>query len=380
MDDSAANDMSDDAPESEVAAASSDSADVRSLATTSSAGSSASHVSVASLSSASSLLRLLSIMPTHELQAAGVIASAAAALPPASPSKSTHPASVSSASASSSPVLQSSPAASGLRELGDECVWQLSSCKAGNGVSQLRDGALETFWQSDGSSPHSITLHFARKTRIAALCFYVDYKLDESYTPSRMTVRAGANAASMTDIASIELTEPTGWVTLYTLTPRQTTQQQQRQHDADGGAAATASKQQPASASVSHAISPASFFSPSHPALHLPFARPAAAAATSASAASSSPPLSYVPIRCHYLQLLIVSSHQSGKDTHIREVRVYGPAAGVRDSSRRRAGGATAATAAGAAPGGAQLAKHSSVALFHPVFSSIEFQSTRCIR
>ena len=36
------------------------------------------------------------------------------------------------------------------REIGDLAVWTLSSAKAGNGVDQLRDNSISTFWQSDG--------------------------------------------------------------------------------------------------------------------------------------------------------------------------------------------------------------------------------------
>jgi hypothetical protein len=33
------------------------------------------------------------------------------------------------------------------REIGDLAVWTLSSSKLGNGVEQLRDNILTTFWQ-----------------------------------------------------------------------------------------------------------------------------------------------------------------------------------------------------------------------------------------
>ena len=35
------------------------------------------------------------------------------------------------------------------REIGDEGIWSLSSCKIGNGIEQLREDNLSTFWQSD---------------------------------------------------------------------------------------------------------------------------------------------------------------------------------------------------------------------------------------
>jgi len=33
------------------------------------------------------------------------------------------------------------------REIGDLAVWTLSSAKPGNGVEQLRDDSVSTFWQ-----------------------------------------------------------------------------------------------------------------------------------------------------------------------------------------------------------------------------------------
>ena len=36
---------------------------------------------------------------------------------------------------------------SSTREIGGDAVWTLSSAKTGNGVDQLRDDCVETFWQ-----------------------------------------------------------------------------------------------------------------------------------------------------------------------------------------------------------------------------------------
>lgn len=46
------------------------------------------------------------------------------------------------------------------REIGDEAVWHLSTAKPGNGVVQLRDDNNDTFWQSDGSQPHLVSINF----------------------------------------------------------------------------------------------------------------------------------------------------------------------------------------------------------------------------
>lgn len=72
-----------------------------------------------------------------------------------------------------------------VREVGNHAIWSLSSCKPGFGVDQLRDDITETYWQSDGQLPHLVNIQFRRKTTIRDICIYTDYKLDESYTPSR---------------------------------------------------------------------------------------------------------------------------------------------------------------------------------------------------
>ncbi|XP_074922404.1 anaphase-promoting complex subunit 10 isoform X6 [Chelonoidis abingdonii] len=89
-----------------------------------------------------------------------------------------------------------------VREIGSQAVWSLSSCKPGFGVDQLRDDNLETYWQSDGSQPHLVNIQFRRKTTVKTLCIYADYKSDESYTPSKISVRAGNNFHNLQEIRS----------------------------------------------------------------------------------------------------------------------------------------------------------------------------------
>jgi anaphase-promoting complex subunit 10 len=101
-----------------------------------------------------------------------------------------------------------------LREIGNQAVWSLSSCKPGFGVEQLRDGSLDTYWQSDGPQPHLINIQFRRKMTIHDICIYADYKADESYTPNRISIRVGAHFNDLTELEQIELNEPSGWVVI----------------------------------------------------------------------------------------------------------------------------------------------------------------------
>lgn len=70
-------------------------------------------------------------------------------------------------------------------DVSDRAVWCLSSCKSNHGINELLNESLDTYWQSDGPQPHTVTVQFPQKTIISEICLYNDYKVDESYTPSR---------------------------------------------------------------------------------------------------------------------------------------------------------------------------------------------------
>ena len=80
------------------------------------------------------------------------------------------------------------PGRCSLREIGAEAVWSLSTAKPGNGVEQIRDDNVDTYWQSDGGQPHLINVQFHKKMSIVEIAFYLDYNLDESYTPKKLSV------------------------------------------------------------------------------------------------------------------------------------------------------------------------------------------------
>lgn len=86
---------------------------------------------------------------------------------------------------------------------------------AGFGIDQLRDDCMDTYWQSDGQLPHLVNIQFQRKTMVSHIYIYTDYKLDESYTPSRISIRAGTHFNDLQEIEVIELIEPSGTYSLY---------------------------------------------------------------------------------------------------------------------------------------------------------------------
>ena len=97
------------------------------------------------------------------------------------------------------------------REIGDEGVWSLSSTKLGNGIEQLRDDNTSTFWQSDDIQPHFILIEFPSKKRISEIWLYLDYKTDESYTPSKISIRIENSFNEMVEIKTVDYDEPVGW-------------------------------------------------------------------------------------------------------------------------------------------------------------------------
>ena len=80
------------------------------------------------------------------------------------------------------------------------------------GVEKLRDDNFETYWQSDGQLPHLVNIQFKRKTTVSSVAIYTDFRHDESYTPSKVSVRCGTNFNDLQEIEVIELKEPSGWV------------------------------------------------------------------------------------------------------------------------------------------------------------------------
>lgn len=142
-----------------------------------------------------------------------------------------------------------------LRELGKKAAWSVSSCKPGNGVGSLRDDNLETYWQSDGAQPHLVNIQFQKKVKLQLVVLYVDFKLDESYTPSKISIRSGDGFHNLKEIKTMELIKPSGWVyvSLSGNDPRETF------------------------------------------------------------------------VNTFMLQIAVLSNHLNGRDTHVRQIKLYGP-------------------------------------------------------
>nr|CAD2122931.1 unnamed protein product [Meloidogyne enterolobii] len=118
-----------------------------------------------------------------------------------------------------------------INDISNEAVWTLSSAKEGMGVHQLLDDREDTFWQSDGLQPHTITIEFQRRTPIDFLVVYLDYKLDESYTPSKIQIQTGSSVLDLEDPKTVTFSEPTGWQ-LIDLRKEKTSKKQQSSQQA----------------------------------------------------------------------------------------------------------------------------------------------------
>ncbi|VDM45948.1 unnamed protein product [Toxocara canis] len=139
-------------------------------------------------------------------------------------------------------------------DISNQACWTLSSCKTDN---------VDQYWQSDGPQPHTVTIEFPKKTDISFLLLYLDYKTDESYTPSKVVVHLGSSILDMDEGLAVMFSEPVGWQVI----------------DVRG--------------------------------------------------------TNGRPARAFVLQLHVVQNHQNGRDTHIRQMKVIGPARTRYDTDAR---------------------------------------------
>lgn len=66
--------------------------------------------------------------------------------------------------------------------------------------------------RSDGPQPHRLNIHFIKRVEIRALRLYLDYELDESYTPTKLEITAGFSPNMTIPYTTMELSTPKGWI------------------------------------------------------------------------------------------------------------------------------------------------------------------------
>ncbi|KAG8922559.1 anaphase promoting complex subunit doc1 [Tulasnella sp. 418] len=119
-----------------------------------------------------------------------------------------------------------------LPDIGNLASWSVSSCKYGFNVNCLRDGDPNTYWQSDGPQPHYVTMQFQKKVAVQViilvyimsiimdfpffspqkLAVYLNYQADDSYTPTKLLIRAGTGLHDLQDIKVVSMDQPQGWI------------------------------------------------------------------------------------------------------------------------------------------------------------------------
>lgn len=99
-----------------------------------------------------------------------------------------------------------------LREISPLASWTVSTYKPGCGVPALLSPSPLQFWQSDGPQPHLLNIHFFKLVHIVRLRIYLDFELDESYTPTRMVFLAGSGMYDLTEFGEWVGEMPRGWV------------------------------------------------------------------------------------------------------------------------------------------------------------------------
>ncbi|KAJ5725275.1 uncharacterized protein N7483_006632 [Penicillium malachiteum] len=105
-----------------------------------------------------------------------------------------------------------SPLPPNVREISSLASWTVSTSKPGCGVAALRHPSPQQYWQSDGPQPHYLTLHFFKLVAIVRIRVYLDFELDESYTPTKMIFLAGMGGNDLVEFATWEGDGPCGWV------------------------------------------------------------------------------------------------------------------------------------------------------------------------
>ncbi|TKR80201.1 hypothetical protein L596_014312 [Steinernema carpocapsae] len=98
-----------------------------------------------------------------------------------------------------------------VRDISLTGTWTLSSSPDGYGINQLLDEQVDQYWQSDGPQPHQITIEFATRTDVMFVLLYLDFKTDESYTPSKVSIQLGSSILDLDEGKVFNFHEPTGW-------------------------------------------------------------------------------------------------------------------------------------------------------------------------
>ncbi|KAH8699052.1 galactose-binding domain-like protein [Talaromyces proteolyticus] len=232
-----------------------------------------------------------------------------------------------------------SPLPPDLREISSLASWTVSTHKPGCGVAALRNPSPQQFWQSDGPQPHTLTLHFFKRVAIVKLRVYLDFELDESYTPTKMIFLAGMGGNDLVEFASWDGESPCGWVDI----PLEGVGGRNRKNtysSYQSGSRPRRSQRARPSRGIGLADD-------------MIFEEETGGEDIDDNGLNEDPddPYDGNVLKAMVIQVRICENHQNGKDTHVRGFQVF-----AHDDDRRRI--ATAAAAAGQQPGHKRQSLH----------------------
>jgi anaphase-promoting complex subunit 10 len=172
------------------------------------------------------------------------------------------------------------PPPPGLKEISAVASWTVSSSKPGCGISALRAPSTALFWQSDGPQPHFLNIHFFKMVSIVAMRIYLDFELDESYTPTLIRFAAGTGYNDLQVWSELRVEQPRGWVNIDFEGVGETVNIEDEHGNVDEDVLAQVDK---------------------------------------------------MPVlRCMLVQVRICENHQNGKDTHLRGLQIFSKDEGAR--------------------------------------------------
>ncbi|KAF7595326.1 anaphase promoting complex subunit doc1 [Aspergillus hancockii] len=221
-----------------------------------------------------------------------------------------------------------SPLPSNLREISSLASWTVSTHKPGCGVSALRHPSPTQYWQSDGPQPHQLTLHFFKLVAVVKIRVYLDFDMDESYTPTKMTFLAGMGSNDLVEFATWEGEGPCGWVDV----PLEGVG---GRHE---GWVRRKRRTRARKSGKEKSAWPDYMFSDTENATDFDLA----ADDETADEYDEDDPYAGSVLKAMVIQMRVIENHQNGKDTHVRGFQVF-----ARDDERRRIGNAPSASADG---------------------------------
>ncbi|KAE8355315.1 galactose-binding domain-like protein [Aspergillus coremiiformis] len=225
-----------------------------------------------------------------------------------------------------------SPLPSNLREISSLASWTVSTHKPGCGVSALRHPSPTQYWQSDGPQPHTLSLHFFKLVAVVKIRVYLDFDLDESYTPTKMTFLAGMGGNDLVEFATWEGEGPCGWVDV----PLEGV------GGRNGGWVRKKRRNRPRKGGKGKSAWPDYMFSDTENQADFNLTAYEDDDDEPANEDDEDDPYTGNVLKAMVIQMRVTENHQNGKDTHVRGFQVF-----AWDDDRRRVGNAPSASADG---------------------------------